>query len=235
MAMVSALKKIGHVAIDMLFPPRCVGCGGFGTFLCQRCEEDLPPTVSPRCPVCWQPYKGTDLCPRCRRERPAFAGLRSPYIFRETARELVHGLKYNHQSVLALPIASLLSRYLVKLSVPADVLIPVPLYPRRERVRGYNQSALLARELGRITGLPVEEKALTRERNTPSQAESAGAEARKLNVKGAFRYRGEGLQGQTVLLVDDVATTGATIDACARVLRDSGAASVWAVTFARED
>ncbi len=102
-------------------------------------------------------------------------------------------------------------------------------------MRGYNQSALLARELGRITGLPVEEKTLTRERNTPSQAESAGAEARKLNVKGAFRYRGEGLQGQTVLLVDDVATTGATIDACARVLRDSGAASVWAVTFARED
>jgi ComF family protein len=235
MAMVSALTKLGRVAIDMLFPPRCVGCGSFGAFLCQRCEEDLPPAGSPRCPVCWQPYKGPDLCPRCRRERPAFAGLRSPYIFRETVRELVHGLKYNHQSVLALPIASLLSRYLVKLSVPADVLIPVPLYPRRERVRGYNQSALLARELGRITGLPVQEKALTRERNTPSQAESAGAEARKLNVKGAFRYRGEGLQERTVLLVDDVATTGATIDACARVLRDSGAASVWAVTFARED
>ncbi len=149
MAMVSALTKIGRVAIDMLFPPRCVGCGSFGTFLCQHCAGDLPPAVSPRCPVCWQPYKGTGLCPRCRRERPAFAGLRSPYIFRETVRELVHGLKYNHQSVLALPIASLLSRYLVEVSVPADVLIPVPLYPRRERVRGYNQSALLARELGR--------------------------------------------------------------------------------------
>jgi ComF family protein len=132
-------------------------------------------------------------------------------------------------------MASLLGRYLYGINLPADILIPVPLYPRRKRVRGYNQSALLARELGRHVGLPVEEGALVRERNTPSQAERLSAKERKVNVAGAFGYRGQGLQGQRVLLIDDVATTGATLDACAQALRQAGAASVWALTFARED
>ena len=233
--MVSVLRRAGQAALDMLFPPRCVGCGSFGAFLCHRCEEGLPRAAPPRCAVCWQPYRGSDLCPKCRRQRPAFAGLRSPYIFRETVRELVHGLKYDHQTALAVPAASLLSRYLERDRLAVDILIPVPLYPRRERTRGYNQSALLARGLGRIVGLPVEERALVRERNTPSQAERASADERRLNVEGAFRYRGEGLRGQRVLLIDDVATTGATLDACARVLREGGAASVWALTLARED
>ena len=233
--MVSVLKKAGRAALDMLFPPRCVGCGSFEAFLCRRCGEGLPPATPPRCAVCWRPYKGSGLCPKCRRQRPAFTGLRSPYVFRDTVRELVHALKYDHQAALATPAASLLSRYLEEENIGADILIPVPLYPRRERARGYNQSALLARGLGRLVGLPVEDRALIRERNTPSQAERASAEERRLNVEGAFRHRGEGFSGQRVLLIDDVATTGATLDACARVLRESGAASVWALTFARED
>jgi ComF family protein len=235
MTTVSALRKLGRVALDMLFPPRCAVCGNLEGFLCQECAEGLPPATPPRCSVCWEPHAGSDVCQRCQRERPAFAWLRSPYVFQGSARELVHALKYNHQATLAVPMVSLLGRYLYRICPPADILIPVPLYPRRERVRGYNQSALLARELGRRMGLPVEERVLVRERNTPSQVERLSAKERKLNVAGAFGCRGEMLQGQKVLLIDDVATTGATLDACARVLRQAGAASVWALTFARED
>jgi ComF family protein len=235
MTIVPVLSKAYRAALDMLFPPRCVGCGSFESFLCRRCEEALPAANPPRCAVCWRPYRGSGPCPKCQRQRPAFAGLRSPYVFRDTIRELVHALKYDHQSALALPAASLLSRYLMRENLTADILMPVPLHPRRERTRGYNQSALLARGLGRLVGLPVEERALTRERNTPSQAERASAGERRLNVEGAFRYRGAELRGHRVLLIDDVATTGATLDACARVLRLSGAASVWALTLARED
>jgi len=129
----------------------------------------------------------------------------------------------------------LLHEYLEENPVPADILVPVPLSPRRRRVRGYNQSALLARELARRLGLPVDDKTLARVRSTASQAETANAEARKLNVKGAFQCKGGALQGKEVLLLDDVATTGATLSACAQALRDAGAASVWALTFARED
>jgi len=235
MTIVPVLSKAYRAALDMLFPPRCVGCGSFETFLCHRCEEGLPAATPPRCAVCWRPYRGSGPCPKCQQQRPAFTGLRSPYVFQDTVRELVHALKYDHQSALALPAASLLSRYLMRENLTADILMPVPLYPRRERARGYNQSALLARGLGRLVGLPVEERALTRERNTPSQAERASAGERRLNVEGAFRYRGADLRGRRVLLIDDVATTGATLDACARVLRLSGAASVWALTLARED
>jgi ComF family protein len=236
MTAVSPLRKLGRVALDLLFPRRCAVCGSFEDFLCHQCEEGLPQAAPPRCIVCWQPHAGSGVCQRCQQESPAFEGLRSPYVFQGGARELVHALKYDHQTALATLMASLLSRYLLYgIRLPADILIPVPLYPRRKRVRGYNQSALLARELGHRVGLPVEERTLVRERNTPSQAERLSAKERRMNVAGAFAYRGQGLQGQRVLLIDDVATTGATLDACARVLRQAGAASVWALTFARED
>jgi Predicted amidophosphoribosyltransferases len=185
--------------------------------------------------VCWEPCHASDLCDKCRTDTPAFAGLRSAYLFRDGVRELVHRLKYQHQASLASPMSSLLYEYMADNPLPADVLVPVPLFPRRRRIRGYNQSALLAQGLARRLGLPVDDRTLVRARNTASQAETANAEARKLNVSGAFQCKGGALRSKRVLLIDDVATTGATLNACAQALREAGAASVWALTFARED
>ena len=119
--------------------------------------------------------------------------------------------------------------------MPADVVVPVPLFPRRQRVRGYNQSALLAEALARRMALPADERTLVRARSTASQAETRNVDERKVNVRDAFQCRGRQLAGKRVLLVDDVSTTGATLDACAQALRKAGVASVWALTFAHED
>jgi len=235
MTMPSVLNKAGRFAVDLLYPPRCAVCGSHGSFLCRDCADGLAATKPPRCPVCWQPRHTSDLCEKCRTDPPAFVGLRSAYLFRDGVRELVHRLKYQHQTSLASPLASLLYEYVGNNPLPAAVLVPVPLFPRRRRIRGYNQSALLSHGLARRLGLPVDDSTLVRARNTASQAETANAEARKANMSGAFRCKGSALQGKTVLLIDDVATTGATLNACAIALCEAGAASVWALTFARED
>ena len=110
----------------------------------------------------------------------------------------------------------------------------MPLHPRRERSRGYNQSLLLAREAGKVLGLPVEWNALRRLRPTPSQARSATQEERQANVAGAFVAEPALVQGQRVLVIDDVCTTGATLEACAIAMKQAGATSVWGLTLARE-
>jgi ComF family protein len=157
-------------------------------------------------------------------------------VFEEGARELVHALKYRHQSALASPMGELMARCLEGEIPPIDVVVPVPLHPRRQRVRGYNQSLLLAREVSRRLESLLVAKAVARRVNTPPQAKAAGAEARRRNVAGAFEGRPGALAGRRVLLVDDVTTTGATLDACARVLLSEGGAScVWGLAFARED
>jgi len=234
MIIASILSKAGRQATDWLFPPRCAVCGSSGSFLCRRCRESLPQARLPRCGVCWQPG-ARSTCANCERSRPAFDGLCSPYVFRAGVRELVYGLKYQYQSVLAEPMSELLYRFLLDNPLPADVVVPVPLFPRRERVRGYNQSALLARALARKIGLPTEEQTLVRARNTASQARTGNVDERRVNVRGAFECRGRQLAGKRVLLVDDVSTTGATLDSCARALLSGGAASVWAFAFAHED
>ncbi|KPK47926.1 MAG: hypothetical protein AMJ77_01650 [Dehalococcoidia bacterium SM23_28_2] len=235
MAGPSPLARVGQAVLDVLFPARCVGCGAFGSFLCQACQAELPSARPPRCPICWQPQRQGALCGRCREERPAFQGARSLYLYEGAARETVHALKYNHLSALAKPMAQLMAPCLEAEAIEAEVVMAVPLYGRRQRLRGYNQSALLARELSRLCGLPLAGRGLARRRNTPPQARSAEAEERRRNVADAFIADRRRVEGRRILLIDDVMTTGATLDACARALRQAGAVSVWALTFARED
>ena len=235
MVVSSTWGRIGRAALDLVFPPRCAVCGGGGSFLCERCTEALPRALPPRCPLCWQLLRPSAACQDCGGHHPAFAGVRAPYAFGGPARDVVHALKYKHFRALAEPMALLMARCMEGESIPAETLVPVPLHPLRRRVRGYDQSALLARDLGKLTGLPVTETALVRRRATPPLARGLGAAERHQNVEGAFAVRGDEVGGRRVLLIDDVTTTGATLDACARTLREAGAASVWGLTFARED
>ncbi|MDP2949964.1 MAG: ComF family protein [Chloroflexota bacterium] len=235
MAVLPGLARVGQAILDVLFPPRCAACGTYGAFLCGGCRQELPCVLPPRCPVCWQSQPQGALCHRCREERPAFEEARSPYLYQGPARELVHALKYNFLSALAPPMARLMADHLGEEGLEADLVAPVPLYGRRQRVRGYNQSALLAREISHLAGLPLAERALARRRDTPPQARSADAEARRRNVAEAFVAEPRRVKDRRVLVIDDVMTTGATLDACARALRQAGAASVCALTFARED
>ena len=124
--------------------------------------------------------------------------------------------------------------YLDASPMPGEVLVPVPLHKRRLRERGYNQSGLLAEELGKLTGLPVVSDCLERQRYALPQARTAHVEERRSNVTGAFTCHDSRLSGKQVLLIDDVATSGATIDACAATIKAAGAISVWGLLVARE-
>ena len=151
------------------------------------------------------------------------------------AREAVHRLKYGNLRAIAPQMGSLLADFLDRRGVDGDILVPVALHRRRERQRGYNQASLLAQQVGEGLGLPVVAEALSRRRDTPSQTGRSQAEERRANVQGSFTcQRQEIVSGLNVLLVDDVCTTGATLDACAAALKDAGAESVTGVTFARE-
>jgi len=131
-------------------------------------------------------------------------------------------------------LAKLLQDYLVTNPMPGEVLVPVPLHQKRVRERGYNQASLMAKELGKLTGLPVVDDCLIRQRHAPPQAKTLTVDERRSNVANAFTCRDHRLQDKQVLLIDDVSTSGATLDACAATLKVAGATSVWGLVLARE-
>ncbi|MBU0704792.1 MAG: ComF family protein [Chloroflexi bacterium] len=144
----------------------------------------------------------------------------------------MHWLKYRGRTALADPLGGLMAECWMQYPIPADVVVPVPLHADRLRERGYNQAALLAREMARRAGLVMEEQTLTRQRSTSPQTE-LDAKQRRQNVHDAFRCSNDGLAGKQVLLIDDVCTTGATLEACAMALCAGGARGVQALTLAR--
>jgi ComF family protein len=164
----------------------------------------------------------------------AIDGIRSPFTFEKLTREVVHQFKYQNLRVLAAPLSGVLHAYLSENPISADMLIPVPLHPKRLRERGYNQSLLLAFELGKLSGIPVRPDILKRHINTPPQARTASSIERHRNMHEAFTSADGKLKDKRVLLIDDVSTSGATLDACASALKQAGALSVWGLTVARE-
>jgi len=228
------VAKLKGMALDLLFPKRCVGCGKEGDFTCDSCRRAITRIVPPLCPRCGKPQLSGILCPGCTSWRAEIDGIRSPFQFDGVIRQAVHQLKYKNLRALAAPLATLLNDYLITSPVPAEVLVPVPLHRKRLRERSYNQSSLLAGELGKLLNLPVVEDCLIREQHTPPQARTATIEERRSNVAAAFACCDQRLRAKQVLLIDDVATSGATLDACATALKAKGAISVWGLVLARE-
>ena len=221
--------------LDLVFPPRCAGCGSFGAFLCPACLAATPRAQPPRCAVCWMPGDG-GVCRRCVDAPFAFQSARCPFVYAGAAREAVHALKYQGVSAIAEVMAGEMAECLGRWP-PGEVgaLVPVPLAGARRRSRGYNQSEALAGGLSRRSGLPLVRGLLVRRNAAPPQAGAADEAARRANVADAFAVRRQGEVDGSILLVDDVMTSGATLDACARALRAAGHGPVYALTFARED
>lgn len=218
--------------LDLLFPPRCVVCRRVGEWLCRDCIPRFPRLTGSLCARCSVPVRKGPLCPNCRKSPLRLEGVRSVAPFQGPARAAVHFLKYRRALTLAEPLGALMARCWETQGVPADLVVPVPLHPSRFRARGYNQAALLAHSVGRWLGLPVDEEALVKVRATKAQM-SLGIEERRANVQGAFMAHAERVQGRRILLVDDVCTTGSTLEACADALKEGGAREVWGLTLAR--
>ena len=215
------LKRGWEAALDILFPRRCVGCGRQGAFICPACLDAMPRLASD---------PGFRAAPD---DPAALDSLTAAFAFEGVVRQAVHQLKYGHLRGLAPILATRLHAEVRERLPAADLIIPVPLHPTRRRERGFNQSALLARGLTALSLIPIDEAALRRTRHHPPQARTADLAARRVNVRGAFRASGIP-DGCRVILMDDVATSGATLNAAAAALKADGAAEVHGLTLARE-
>jgi len=220
--------------VDFLFPRRCVGCGKVGDFLCVGCRQKLPRLLQPFCQKCGKPESSGVLCSSCWGRKTEIDGIRSVFRFEGVIRQAIHELKYRNLRAISGCLAMFMANYLEDNPVRGEVLVPVPLHSRRLRERGYNQSTLLARELGKLVVLPVIDNSLCRIKDSLPQARTTAIEERRDNVKGAFACRDEALKARNVILIDDVCTSGATLEACALALKAGGAIPVWGLTLARE-
>jgi ComF family protein len=176
-----------------------------------------------------------NTCPGCIEGPVTIDGIRAPFLFHGVIRKAIHELKYRNLKAIAPLLAGFLYDYLLENPIPGDVLVPVPIHQKRLRERGYNQSSLIAHELGRKNGLSVIEDCLVRRINTPPQVRTASAVERRKNIAGAFACSNDRLKGKQVILIDDVSTSGATLNACAEALKKVGATSVWGLTIALEN
>ena len=225
--------------LTLLYPPRCLVCKALGeSGLCAACAGQIMPIASPFCATCGQTLAPDDGgCFDCRRRTPAFHQARSMGAYDGVLRHAVHQFKYRDRPQMAVPLGRLLAAY-ARDHAPEmnglrfDALLPVPMHPIRQRRRGYNQSERLARVLGSELSLPLLTGALLRVRPTRPQVGLTG-EARRTNLHGAFAVKPpEAVIGKTLLLIDDVVTSGSSLHECALVLKAAGAKAVYALTLA---
>lgn len=225
------MNLLAHSGLGLVFPLECQGCNTGGQLLCPSCVSKLPRLEPPFCLVCGEPGS-LARCDGCRFNQPEIDGIRAPYLMQGILRELIHRFKYRNLRSAAPELGQLLTDYLSNHPMPGRVLVPVPLHPRRLRRRGYNQAALLARELSKRTALPVAPSLLVRCQDAPPQVQSGSRQLRAINVRGGFACTGSA-SGLKVLLIDDVSTTGSTLLECASVLKKAGAVSVWGLALAK--
>ena len=239
----SGWKGIGRNILNVLYPPLCIACREQVSepgSLCPECWRTLHFLDGPVCAACGLPFEidpgGETLCAGCHAYPPSFDKARAVLRYDDASRKPILALKNADRLDLAPTFGRWLERAGRELLVQSELIVPVPLHHFRLWKRRYNQSAELARALSRLGGLPVDPFALRRVRSTPSQGEMPSASARRRNVRGAFgvpeRCR-SAVDGKRVLLVDDVLTTGATANACAKALKRAGAANVYVIALAR--
>jgi len=233
---------------DWLYPPRCRACRGRilgrdAEYFCEHCREHIQLVGHPLCNVCGRPFPdasgGDHQCGVCLERPPQFIAARAwacyPREDDHPLREVVQKFKYARKVSLGRPLGRLMARGCQEFlrEIDPDVIVPVPLYPKRLRWRGFNQSVLLAREVSRAYGIPMDPFLLQRRHETAAQTRLAEEERRR-NVRGAFKLDSDRpIRGKRFLIVDDVYTSGATVNECSRTLKQGGATEIYVLTLAR--
>lgn len=220
--------------VGLLFPRRCPVCHEVveerGEQVCRICRTRLPYVREPFCLKCGKPLltEEREYCGDCRRKKHMYCKGRAPFVYDRLMRESVARYKYGGRREYAAFYAEEILRTCAREAVRwnAHALVPIPLHPSRRRKRGYNQAALLARELSRRCGIPTDEKLLFRTKKTRAQKDLNDQE-RLANLKNAFSVREGSVPYKNIILIDDIYTTGSTIDEAARVLLENGAQSVF--------
>ena len=209
----------------------CLLCGApsDGELLCSACAASLPKLPKPGCPQCALPTPIGEICGRCLAKPPHYDATLAAYSYDFPLDKLVQSFKYGHR----LPLGKHFGQQLATLSehLTADLILPLPLHPGRLRERGFNQALELARPIGKALRIPIDTTSCSRTRNTPAQAKLAWRE-REDNIRGAFHCSAD-FTGKRLLLIDDVMTTGASLNECARTMKLHGASSVTLLVVAR--
>src|SRR3989344_7724144 len=231
--------------LDALFPRRCLFCQillhtvDTSSYLCAVCLEKTPLDLKTACAFCNAPTVGGVTCPFCRKAHALDRLLVATTYSRSSIERVVKAAKYRFVHNAAHDMASLMLRYLEekkagKLLQSVSLIIPIPLHPQRLRWRGFNQSEIMARDIGTKLNIPVATDAIVRVRHTIPQADIKDRQSRIENARGLFVIQSpDAVRGKSVLLIDDLSTTGSTLNEAARVLKDAGAIGVSAFVFAR--
>ncbi len=248
-AVVEALKGTASSLLDVIYPPRCIVCRAWttGECLCDKCRVKVIPVPEPWCRYCGGPtHRDGEPCLHCSGERlPPFIWSTAAGLYQGPLRDAVHALKYHRRTQLAVPLAHLMLLAIdhpeckllecdaVDGLVPFDMVVPAPLHPARLRQRGFNQADLLAREVARVLGPQLRTDVLRRVKSTSTQT-ALDRKERAENVVGVFSTcKPEAVAGKSILLIDDVLTTGATVRDAARSLQNSGARRIAVLVVAR--
>lgn len=221
-----------NLLLNLLFPRRCLGCGKLGKYFCRQCRIKIQPCEGQICPICERPAIGGATHPRCQ-TRYALDGLTSFWPYQGLVKKAIKELKYRLVSDLASELISLTP--LKDMKLQNQSLIAVPLHVKRENWRGFNQTDLLGKMIAQNLTLPFISDFLVRIKNTEPQITLSGKQ-RQENIRGAFSFNHNSefiIHNSSILLFDDVWTTGATLRTCGAVLKKAGAKWVWGLTLAR--
>ena len=221
--------QVIHTALDFLFPPRCIACREENFVICPACIQKIS-SLGDECLFCARRGSALHLCEECRGKRP-LDGIVWPWRYNnDTTKKIIAAYKYRKKRWIATALATHLKQSIASLALTERlIVIPVPLHPRKERERGFNQALLIAKSLG----YPVRIDAVRRTKETSPQAWTESRTERIDHMRGAFSVeKSESISGKTILLVDDVTTTGATLSELARTLKESGAAKIYAAVLA---
>ena len=232
---VKIVRDVISGVCDLIYPPVCLGCGQAGNeYLCAKCIEKIDVIKLPFCRKCGSPCESS-ICFECKTREYVFECACGAGIFEGVLREAIHAFKYKNHIMLADPFAEIMARCLpnTHLAAKVDLVMPIPIHSSRKLERGFDQAVELTRRFCRLVSLPAEYDVLYKHKKTRHQVELS-LELRAINLAGAFRVRNaEKIRGKRILLIDDVFTTGATLNEAARTLLDAGAKSVRGYMLAR--
>lgn len=241
--------KIKTIILDLLFPIECIGCANEGEWLCKHCFRKIKISEKLICTGCKKESLSGSTCTKCRINYSLDGALVVSFYNDKLTQKLVKSLKYYFASDIAKILGKLLNLYLrdtinksryLKIQNKSEhffdffnaTIIPVPLHPKRERWRGFNQSELLAKAVSKYLNIPISTDKLIRTKHKKAQAKIA-KHNRINNIKGCFKWTGKNLKGKNIIIIDDIITTGATINEIAKVLKQNGAGDVWGLAVAR--
>ena len=224
--------RLAWGGIDLIFPPACGGCGKTGSRWCPSCQARVPRINQPICETCGIPTNGVAVCEKCKTDPPSYRLMRSWAVFDSPVQNALHTLKYRRNMGIGDALARQMVDFVRRLGLNVDMLIPVPLGKNRLKERGYNQVALVARPLAFELGLQYTPHGLWKSRETRSQV-GLNVSQRRENVSKAYQADDKLVNGRSILLMDDVATTGSTIQSGTEALLAAGARNIYAITIAR--